>query len=198
MEQPTAAKKTEQILAILILSILVIVGLIYFVINPQLTKLSENNLNYGAKKLEFENKQDKLDNLKNLEPKIEQEKNKVKKLSIALPKENQVAEFLVQLSVISKSAGMNLVSIVPTNSPIMSSKNLGSENTENEVESIKVESSLYQVELIGGYNSLTKVLEQMENNLRPLKVTNIEISSSEVAQNPIMSIILNIEAYFQS
>ena len=69
MEQPTAAKRTEQILAIIILSILIIIGLVYFVINPQLLKLSENNLNYNAKKLELENKQSKIDNLNSLKPK---------------------------------------------------------------------------------------------------------------------------------
>lgn len=214
MDQPSAAKQTEQMLAIIALTILIVVGLIYLVINPQLKQLSENNLEIAVIKKELQDKKEKLDNLKILVSKIEENKMLVRRLAIALPKQEKVSELLVQLSAMSKSAGLDLLSITPQTQtqvaappPAAASEEArtGEENTSqtsagqtaSSQPEVEIGSLGFSIETLGSYTSLNKFLNLVETNLRTIKISKITVASTEVSANPSLSMTFEMETNYQ-
>lgn len=202
MKQPTGVKKTEQVAAILLICIIAIIAIIYLLILPQLKSLRENNLNATVKKIELQEKEQKIDNLKSLEPEIKAKKEIISKLSIALPKNTRVDEILVQISAMASSSGMTLLSFSPS-----SKQNIASTSTEETSTPASKEEAISESEIIvdqyslnlsveGSYSSVMGFIYAIESNLRPIKINKADFNAGEGA-NPLMAVSLEMTLYYQ-
>lgn len=206
MDQPTEIKKSEQIGGIIILSLLVIIGLIFFIINPQLANLKKNNLQATAKKMESQEKVQKVENLKALQSKFAQSRSTLNKLSVALPKGEKVGEILVQLEVMANKSGVAVISYSPSMIMNTTDQNQAQNESTNQAvsantsssssEQIQIGTYSFNISVEGKYSAIVKFLKNTEVNLRPLKITKAELAGGD-GDDPVIIASFYVETYYQ-
>ena len=203
MEQPSETKKTEQAAALLLLFLIIIIGLIYgpYVgINSQLGTLKEKNLEAAVKKADSRAKEEQVENLKELEGKISQAQSMVKKMAVALPKGANIAELLVQVQSMASGSGVNITAFSPSKEEMLAS--VAAENEEAMVEGkiVSAEPTVanysFTMSIEGPYNSVMKFLSTVETNLRPIKITKVDLTGGS-GGNPTIAASFAMEAYYQ-
>ncbi len=214
MEQPSETKKTEQAVALLLLFLIIILGLIwapYIGIKPQLETLKEKNLDVAVKGTDLRAKEEQVENLKELEPKIKAAQSTVKKLAIALPEGEEIPEILVQVESMASSSGLSITSFSPSKEQLME---IATEETEEEgvavmegategammraTEPAEPTVSAYDFSMTveGPYSAVVKFLNTLETNLRPIKITQTDLTG-EPGGNPKVSASFDMQAYYQ-
>ena len=208
MDQPSETKKSEQAAAILILSLIIIIALIYLVIKPQMTDLKKNNLTTAKKNIELQSKKQQIDNLKELEPKIKSAQAEVKKLAIALPKGSKVGEILVQLEAMASNSKVAITALTPSGENASASPEAtivlpeDTETGETATENITVGGQLvvgqyaFALSVEGSYSSILKFITLIETNLRPIKIEKAEFAGGE-GVDPKVTATLNMITYYQ-
>jgi Tfp pilus assembly protein PilO len=190
MEQPTRTTTLEQTTGLLILGIIVIVGIIFWVIKPQMNNLKEANAKVKAKTEELTQKQEMLSNMNALESEIKSKASLVNKLNIVLPYSSPGASGLVlQLNNMAKAAGVTMKSLTPT-------ANESETNYEEPAQDLNIKTYSFTVDIVGNYSGVSNLFKQMEKNLRPITIKNISIASAEDGDNPTLSITIDAETYY--
>jgi Tfp pilus assembly protein PilO len=193
MEQPTEVKKTEQIGAIMVLVLVIIIALIYLVIKPQVAYLKENNIQAAAKKAEFNDKEKQINNLRSLETSLASISSEVQKLSIALPKKEKISELIVQVDAIAKGQGLTVNSIAPSQANSEELAVLGSSEESTEP---TIGQYAFTISVTGEYASLVSFLQNIEANLRPINIQKADFASGS-GSNPQISATLTMLTYYQ-
>ena len=193
MEQPTEVKKTEQIGAIMVLVLVIIIALIYLVIKPQVAYLKENNIQAAAKKAEFNDKEKQINNLRSLETSLASISSEVQKLSIALPKKEKISELIVQVDAIAKGQGLTVNSIAPSQANSEELAVLGSSEESTEP---TIGQYAFTISVTGEYAGLVSFLQNIEANLRPINIQKADFASGS-GSNPQISATLTMLTYYQ-
>jgi len=204
MEQPSGVKKTEQLSAIMLLSVVIIIALIYLVIKPQLQSLKANNLLAASKKVELKSREQEISNLKELGPKIQAAQDTVKKLSVALPEGSKAGELLVQIEAMASVSGLNIAAFSPSKEEAASTPAVGTKEeaavaaaTTGTVSSEPtVGKYSFVMSVNGPYVSIVSFLKTIEANLRPVKIIRAELSGGD-GGNPDITATLTMETYYQ-
>ena len=206
MEQPSEAKKTEQAAALLLLFLIIIIGLIYapyIGIKPQLEILKEKNLEAAVKKTDLRTKEQQVENLKELESEIKAAQSTVRKLAIALPKGAEVPEILVQIEAMASSSGLSISDFTPSKEQLIDSGKVeaGIREGEGAPEGTKsaeptVDAYGFSMSVEGPYSAVVKFLNTLETNLRPIKITQADLTG-EIGDNPKISATFDMQAYYQ-
>ena len=194
MEQPSEIKKTEQIGAIILLALIIILAVVYLVINPQLGYLKENNLEAAVKGKELKDKTQLVDNLKQLQSTISQNQKQVNQLAIALPKGEKIGEILIELQAMASSNNLSITAFSPSIKEITSETS--SSATQNTSSKTEVSPYNFTFSVAGPYSGVLAFLQSVETNLRPLKITKIDISGGE-GSDPRLSVTSSVETYYQ-
>jgi len=210
MKQPSESKKTEQVGAILLLCLLVIVCTIIFGIRPQISSLKENNITAAAKKDDLKDRQDKLNNLQTLAKEINANKAIVQKLAIALPTKEKLGELLIQVDTIANNQNLKIINFTPslvTQQTGDASKDFtedtGSASTDGTASTTTIPGAIgaaqtyaFTMAVSGNYSSIVTFMKNLEQNLRPMVVKNAEFAAAE-GGNPAIDATFEIETYYQ-
>jgi len=214
MNQPSISKNAERIFSIIGLSIIIIIAVIVLVIKPQISNLKTTNLKTAVKQNEYDLKQEKLTNLKELEKKIPAAQEKVTKLAIALPKGAKPEEMLVQAAAMATNAGIGIKSIsmsqtataVAQTTSQTSEEDAGTaKNTTTGSKTTKkstpqIATLTLSISLSGNYSQFQAFLKNMETNLRPITVKTFSLnpnSNSKNAADPSLDASLQIDTIYQ-
>lgn len=206
MEAPKVKKRVERTIGLIGISILLVLGIYFLAMSPLVTKVKTQMLNYKAQKLVNQQKQKELDNLSVLKDSMTQNKDEVNALKVALPKEPDIPDLLVQLNAIAASSKLKMVSFTPsmtagatsaaTPQPTASSSSGSSSGNATQ----KANSSLGLGQLVanltmqGQYEQFEDFLIGCEKNLRPIIVQSVNLSQS--ADNSL-NVTLAIMTYYQ-
>jgi len=194
MDQPTEIRKSEQIGAILLLAILIIVGLIYLIIKPQLANLKENNLELAVNKNNLKNKEQQINNLNQLASQIQSNQTTVQKLTVALPDKEKIAELLVQIDALSSGTGTKIAAFSPVGAESQTS------SQDNNQTSVSAEKGVgmysFDLTLAGPYSGIANYLKELQKNLRPIKIMALSITGGS-SESPILSATFNMQTYYQ-
>ncbi len=161
-------------------SIIISILLIVLIGRPLFNSTQETSRELKSKLLTAEKLESKLKNLQNLENKKEELENQNKTVLAALPKDKDLARLFVQFESIFNEAGATISSVSES----------GLESTEENQSTIK--SIAYQVTgTTNSYGSLKNALVKIENALRILSVSSINIAG----EGNNLSITFKINTY---
>ena len=193
MDQPTDInKKTEQIGAIMVLVLVVIIALIYLVIKPQTDSLKQNNIQAAAKKTLYNDQAKQIANLTSLSSQLASSATQVQQLSTALPKHQDVSELIVQLSAIATSQGLTISSLNPSTSQ---SAIAPTESTTSSQPTVGTYD--FTLSITGTYSQIYGFLQALETNLRPINIQKVDFASGS-GSDPTISANMTMETYYQN
>jgi len=178
-------------IAIIITSLIVIIGVFILLIYPLYEQIKTLNQEIQIKQQQEESLQNRLTQLKELETNYNKAKDKSQTINIALPNEKQIPEILVQLSNIAGESGMTLTEITPT-------------KEQKEKSASSASSALYKelplnIKLSGSFKGLKNYLSGIEKNLRIMDTNAISIEKdTQNPENKLLNISLLVVAYFQN
>lgn len=140
-----------------LLIVVIIIGLGYLVIQPLITTLKDLNTKIAARSEQITQMESKISNLKYLKGEFAKATADLDLLNIAIPKDSQMPEILMQLAQIAGKSGVQITSINP-------------KSGEGENLSINTQ---------GDFASISSFIENLEKNLRPITIRAISFTSSK-------------------
>lgn len=151
--------KQSGLIAILVL--VIIIGLGYFYINPTVEDLRANKIKTEATKIEVKDLNEKKTALLSLETKMKNEVDKVNKLGLALPSNENIPELLTSIENIASKNSLRVNSVQPSK-----------DSVNKEVVSLVVS-------LQGNYIGLKNFISDLEGNIRAANIKEVNIVSSD-------------------
>ncbi|MDD3678838.1 MAG: type 4a pilus biogenesis protein PilO [Patescibacteria group bacterium] len=168
VKENSKLKKNKYIIIILASTIIGAILLISLIGRPLYSNLRAVGRELKEKKIVLEKEQDNLNTLRNLESQKEELIRKNEKVLAALPTDKDVSRLFVQYEAIAAKSGAKIDSVSEVSASEGSSRN----------ELIYPVS--YNVSLTApNYNSFIESLKRMEDAVRILSVSSLNISSSE-------------------
>jgi Tfp pilus assembly protein PilO len=167
-------KKTK--LAITLSTILLFVALVVLILYliPRVSQLKLLSHQVESKRVEYESGKLKIQNAEALQSMLGQYKKEAELLGIALPGKSKAEDALVELSEAAKGSGLEIVSA----------------DVSDEKGSLLVDLSTK-----GTYENQVGFLDKLKNNLRPIKV--VEIEMTKIDDKIVTNLKLNFP-YFSS
>lgn len=156
----------EQRLLITILALLVAFGLGYFGFRPLLATYHSQQIATAAREAEIRELEQRKEDLATAERQLRQYGDSVQRLTLAAPSEPQYAELLTQLATMAEAAQVELTAIQPTQAS----------QTNTEV--------VVTISVRGAFPELLALAEQIETNIRPIRVQSINFSKSGDPDRP--------------
>lgn len=167
-------KKTK--LAITLSTILLFVALVVLILYliPRVSQLKLLSNQVESKRIEYESGKLKIQNAEALQSMLGQYKKEAELLGIALPGSSKAEDALVELSDAARSVNLEIISA----------------DVSDEKGNLQVDFSIK-----GTYENQVSFLDRLKNNLRPIKV--IEIEMAKIDDNIVANLKLNFP-YFSS
>lgn len=144
--------------------------------------------------------------MKELESKIKAAQSTVKKLAIALPEGDEIPEILVQIEAVASNSGLSITGFSPSKEQLMEAATMGveeenaaaAEEAMEGMESAEPIVSTYDFSMTveGSYSAVVKFLNTLETNLRPIKITQADLTG-EPGGDPKISASFDMQAYYQ-
>lgn len=159
-------KKTNTLSLLSLLMIVIIFAFGYFIINPAVNSFKEVNIAIGAKDKENQELNQKFTTLNKLKTDFSVNEQQLNTLRLAMPNDEQMADFIASIEDIAVSSGVKISSI--TNNKLQ---------TKTTGEEIKTSSSV-AVAFEGSYSGFKLMLEKMQNNIRYIKVNKISLTKN--------------------
>ena len=207
MQQPKATQMMEKSLGVLGLCVIFIIILVFFVIKPLVPKLKDQNVKIKVAHWEYNTKKQKVDNYSTLKSQIENNKNEIKKLSLSLPSEQDIPELFMQLQTISQNSQLTILSITPTAkefvqtaaAPTTTEATGQSQEKTNQTNTATSQTNIAPLGFSlafdqAGFPAFLSFLQNVENNLRVIKVKSFSLSA-DASGNLSSSLIF--ETYYQ-
>jgi Tfp pilus assembly protein PilO len=132
--------------------------LFFFGVRPLLSSIKETRTQVAAAQVQAETLETKLATLQSLKTQFENKKSELSALTVAIPKDPQLAEVVEMISTISARAGLSLVSIQP-------SQPVGTAVPVN-------------VTVSGGFLGMVSFAELIEKNVRPMGISSLGVVGS--------------------
>lgn len=152
-------------------SLILVVLITYFLSKPQAAALQVNKAELTVKLAEEQALNEKIVALQELATKLPQFNDEITRLAIAFPETEQSVEALIQAQALSQKAGMTVKSLVPA---------------------VVVPGSMpVTMTLQGGYDRLGTFFQEINNNLRPIKVDTIALTAGSEQDAGVMNISVN-------
>lgn len=160
-----------------VLIAVIIIALVYYVISPFVNSVKELNTDLIVKAQEITAMEEKINDLKIIKDKFEQDNETLDLLNTAMPQDEEIDSFLVQLSQMADNASLIVDSIQP-----------GEKDTEG--------MPTVTISVQGDYENVALFIEYLENNVRPLTIKSIDISSDKSGKEiSIVSATIEIEIF---
>lgn len=167
--------KEQQMLTIL-LACLASFALIYFIMRPQLTQLSERAVAVAARLREIDTLESRKVELAALEKAMSQAAAEIGQLDLAVPSNPGYPELLVELAVMSQATGMRLTTVQPAQ--------IGQSSTDDQ---------LATVTLKGTYPQLVDFASSAGVNLRPLVLKTINIADTGTTTGEARELVVTLQ-----
>lgn len=159
-----------------LLGLVVTFALGYFYVLPQVSTLRETRLATEALAADVTGLQAAMSEVQALDQSVAQRSAIVDQLNLAVPSSAAVDELIVSLETIASSAGVVLPTVQPATS------------TDGSVVPLTVT-------VRGSYSGVRLFLELLEQNLRPIRVTTLTMSTtSDVSGASLVTTTLTLEA----
>lgn len=171
---PNPSEKTDRTSMIVLVSVIIIGAVAYFLINPAISQIRSLNIKLSARGEEISQMEAKLATLNSLETQFNQVQDQVKKLGLAAPSNDQIAEILVQLETIASDSGLTLASVQPIK--------------ESNQAAVSVNANLQ-----GNYSGLIDFIKASEKNIRPINIKSINLASATEGEGSIVDCSLGLE-----
>lgn len=147
----------------------------FFGVRPTISSIKNTRTDVAAAQKQAEILETKLSTLRSLKLEFENRKSELSALSVAIPKDPQVAEIVEMISTITARAGLSLVSLQP-------SKAAGVAVPVN-------------VTVKGGFGNLVSFAEILEKNVRPMTIKSIGVVGSSEGEG--LSATFSLQALYQ-
>lgn len=158
-----------------IVSVIVIILVAYFFIGPTVTFLKETNYTVATKGADLKLAQENLDNLKSLQSSLITKTDEVKALISALPAYADEEDLMTNLEAMASKEGMQLTGVAPAGGTAAAEETGGAASMEERQTASSLNEIMFGANLRGSYQSLQKFMVDIENNRRPINVSNLSI-----------------------
>ena len=194
---------------IILISLIGGLALIFFSAEPFWSSVKILHQEIEQKKLEIKTTEEILDKTAELDQEYQDLKEEADKISLSLPKEEDIPYLLIQLENLASANGLLLEKIdfgqLSGQSKTAKSQSLSSSEQAKKIGSPFPSSSL-NVKLNGSYDALKGYLASLENNIRSMDVSSISFDvkgeekqkSSPSSSLDIFEFDLNINIYYQN
>jgi len=189
------------------LSLVIVLGgvalailIIYLVVMPGYQNLKKSSLSLANSKAELNAKQEKLDNLKSLEPTMQSSNDKVNALRYALPREKDMPEVLYVLSAIANKDGVYIgefsnQSLAGSLGTAAAAAGAPGGATVTEITPTVKQLSM-QLTILGDYPKLVAFMKDLEASRKIFQVESLKIILPDPKTNQV-STKLGLVSYFQ-
>lgn len=171
---------------ILIIVVLVILPLWQGTINSRQSLVSEKNL--------LEKKQNLIFQIKSLSDKFQQSQDKVKKINFAIPRDQSVAELLVQFESIAAENGM-VLNTIDFSEQAPAASFARQEDFESEIQPQSYKILSINANLKGAYPSFKNFLNAIEKNIRLMDAQSVSLSPA--GEGSLFNFTVGINTYWQ-
>ncbi len=182
---------TRKTLITLIILILAIIGLGFFLVKPGISQIKDLRLEANSKKEELTNIQEFLAKFEVLKKQYEGGEAKLKKAEQVLPQKPDIPGILVQLETLASENGL-LLEDINYSLPV-----IGQAGTAKEA----FRKVAIDLEIAGSYKSFKGFLVSVQNNLRIMDISDINLSAQikETEGGTIISYTYNLtmNVYYQ-
>ncbi|PIV10425.1 MAG: hypothetical protein COS49_00570 [Candidatus Portnoybacteria bacterium CG03_land_8_20_14_0_80_41_10] len=194
---------------IILISLIGGLALIFFSAEPFWSSVKILHQEIEQKKLEIKTTEEILDKTAELDQEYQDLKEEADKISLSLPKEEDIPYLLIQLENLASANGLLLEKIdfgqLSGQSKTAKSQSLSSSEQAKKIGPPFPSSSL-NVKLNGSYDALKGYLASLENNIRSMDVSSISFDvkgeekqkSSPSSSLDIFEFDLNINIYYQN
>lgn len=156
---PEEKIKKSRLPYIAFLSFILAIIVAWFLAFPGFAKLKETTTQIKAKQSDLEKGRQKVEDLKTAQNLLKKAEADLTLLDIAVPKDEGVAEALIQVNELVSKAGLKVVAIQPS--------------TQGEAGKLPISLTLQ-----GGFEGLKNFIESAEKNLRPIEVQSVNLVGS--------------------
>lgn len=184
---------------ITILLVVAFLAIILFLDWPAFEKVTDTRNKIKIIKNTIEEKEELSVKVEQLKEVYNARQEDIKKLYYVLPEKQQVPELIVQFETLASGNGLFLEEIA-----IEPKQRKPAPDEEEKTEKSIREKILNQVNVLeaslvlsGNYQSFKNFLSSLEQNVRLMDVTKIEISSKKGEENAVLNFKVVLETYYQ-
>lgn len=160
----------QRTLIVLVLSLAIFAGYIYFMLLPQINRVTRLARDTNKMKVELKSAKSIIAERNGLKKKLDEYKEKVELYEKKLPAEQEIPSLLENLSNMAKAANIKITSIMPA-------VNEGKDQMQGQLyREIPI-----RITAKSGYHELGRFLSNLENADRFMKVTQIAIKSNDAS-----------------